>query len=254
MPLNEEEKEYFESRTESYIQFYYDPPPDSDEAAGPGTRKLKSSIFPTTSGENAMSKQMEMEIAMLEKSMNDDLKRKLQNVDSVYDVSVSISVTDMDPPYMNTRFLKGQEEGLESGRSVRKLQSSSLRITYDQTMEYRYNSVSGTDAPTDEVLVTEPFSLLTKRKEYINFLKNLPDIQPIAKAFENLSKVSPAVLADENKPLSMVAIISAVAGGVVFLILVFLGFRWWKKRGKGGVDGLDDYDPRRSRPEASRPQ
>jgi len=264
MPLNDEEKAYFESRTESYIQYYYDPPPDPDldsDATGLGTRKLESNMFPTTSGENLMSKQMEMEIAMLEKSMNDDLKRKLQNVDSVYDVSVSITVTGMDPPYMNRRFLKGQgqladaksvAEELESRRSVRKLQSNSLRITYDQSMEYRYNGVAGTDAPTDEVLVTEPFSLLTKRKEYINFLKNLPDIQPVAKAFENLSKVSPAVLADKSKPVSMVAIISAVAGGVVSLILVFLGFRWWKKKGEKG-DGLDDYDPR-SRPEASRPQ
>lgn len=227
MPLDDKETAYFENRTEYYIEYYFDPSvgddPNDTGGGGVGGTGRRNRIL-----------------------------RELQSSEDVYDVTVSINVTSMDPPYMQddasrSRFLNGILKSKGTPRTgTRNLQSVStsvLRITYDQSMSYRY---TGKNGPNAEDLILEPFSTLTRRKEYINFLQ-ASVLSPSAAAFSELDKVSPPELVPEKEKVSIVAIIACAAGAVAFLVLVAI-FVIWRRRRKSGREEIHDmaeYDPRR---------
>jgi hypothetical protein len=209
-PLDDEEKNYYESQTADYIRLYYDP--DTTSTTTERTRTL--------------------------------FLRNLEITENVYDVEVFINVTSIDPPFMTDEMLDGDND-------ARKLQTNdeaTLTIIYDQTMKYRY---SGDDASASETeaknLIQEPFSTLSKRNAYIDFLQDSSGISA-SNGFSGLTKVGPPELYVEPTKVGFVAIICGAAGGVVFIILVVI-FICWRRRKANEKDRRDlrDYDPSRRR-------
>ena len=208
-PLDDEEKNYYESQTADYIRLYYDP--DTTSTTTERTRMFL---------------------------------RNLEITENVYDVEVFINVTSIDPPFMTDEMLDGDND-------ARKLQTNdeaTLTIIYDQTMKYRY---SGDDASASETeaknLIQEPFSTLSKRNAYIDFLQDSSGISA-SNGFSGLTKVGPPELYVEPTKVGFVAIICGAAGGVVFIILVVI-FICWRRRKANEKDRRDlrDYDPSRRR-------
>jgi hypothetical protein len=217
LPLNVEETAYFSERTQAYIEFYYN----------------------------------ELETSPAE----------------IFDVEVSIENIRMNPPFVDAasgrmlRIGNGDGDGdgdgnvnssncvSESTLTSRNLQTDQeLRITYDQTMSYRYSGPQDEDSLakyTNQLLIQEPFNTITRRDDYISFLRNVENLIPAAGAFNNLSKVSPPELFVESEKISLVAIIAIAAGGTAFLIGVIVVVCWRKKKGKQNSDlDMRDYDPR----------
>jgi len=123
-----------------------------------------------------------------------------------------------------------------------------LRITYDQTMSYRYSGAQDEDSLaqlTNKLLIQDPFNTITRRDYYILFLRNISSIIDAAEAFNDLTKVSPPELFVESEKISLVAIIAIAAGGSAFLILVIVIVCWRRRKGKEMSDlDMRDYDPR----------
>ena len=220
LPLNADETAYFSERTEAYIEFYYN------------------------GGETGLA--------------------------DIFDVEVSIENISMNPPFVDAasgrmlRIGNGNDGGencdgnvndnssnsvSESTSTSRKLQTDQeLRITYDQTMSYRYSGAQDEDSLaliTNQLLIQDPFNTITRRDAYILFLEGLETFIPAAAAFNNLSKVSPPELFVESEKISLVAIIAIAAGGTAFLIGVIVLICWRKRKGKQNSDlDMRDYDPR----------
>lgn len=218
LPLDPEETLYFKTRTEEYIEFYYN---------------------------NGVEERL-----------------SLTGAKGVHDVNVTISNVSMNPPFTDVRKLSnkcskeattGVRDRIESCSlflNGRRLQIDELRIKYDQIMTYRFDGELNEETVaqlTNKYLIQDPFNTITRRADYINFLKGSQSSGVAARAFENLSKVGPPELFVEKKQMSMLAIIASAAGGAAFIILVIIFFIWRRRRKGKAMDDDDfrDYDPRR---------
>jgi len=232
LPLDEAETAYFVQRTQEYVEFYYN---------GVARRQILQSFL-----------------------------RRLNIVDDIFDVTVNISNISMNPPLLQETNGRRLGHDIDSSRHVsqtisksssasasspmlasRKLLGEELRIEYDQTMIYRYSGETDAESLaqiTNKLLIQDPFNTITRRDDYITFLKGSePNNIPAAAAFQNLDKVTPPEIFVKPDVISLVAIIAIVAGGVAFLLGVGLLIWWRKKKGKMSDDDLRDYDPSRAR-------
>jgi hypothetical protein len=197
LPLDPEETLYFQNRTEEYIEFYF--------------------------------------------NNGADERMSLNGFKGVYDVTVTIRIVSMNPPFTDTRKLSnkclrkataGVHDGMETCTlflNRRRLQTEELRIKYDQTMTYRFDGELNEEADAED-LIQDPFSILTKRLDYISYLKGTQSSVSAARAFENLTKVGLPELFVDKKEISMLTIIASAVGGAVFIVLVVVLFLW--KEGK----------------------
>lgn len=190
-----------------------------------------------------------------------DERMSLIGSKGVYDVTVTISIVSMNPPFTDTRKLSnkclrkataGDHDGMETCTlflNRRRLQTEELRIKYDQTMTYRFDGELNEETAaelTNEYLIQDPFRILTKRLDYISYLQGTQSSVSAARAFENVTKVGLPELFVNKKEISMTTIIASAVGGAVFIVLVVVLFLWRRRKGKGmNDDDFRDYDPRR---------
>lgn len=251
MPLDAAEINYFENRTEAYIEYYY----GNDDVDDTGGRKRRS-------------------------------VRKLLDTADIYDVSVSINVTEIDPPFddgsgnrrlasmlssalaldsavssasvsvststpptKSENLRKTESSPTQSQSQSRLLQGNILRITYDQSMTYRYSGTidASQQLPTNQVLIQDPFNTLSRRNSFISFLKDDTSNAVESSAFDGLTTVLPPELY-QKEGISTVAIIASAAGAAAFVVIVALVIIWRRRnRGKEDEVDLDDYNPNNRR-------
>lgn len=249
LPLNEVETEYFAERTQAYIEFYY-----NGAGEGSNRRKMLQSVF---RGLNIADDNIfDVTVTISNISMNPALAkatngRKLRNdFDSsshVAKTATTVRANTRTSTITSTNTSTTKESKSSSLLASRKLAGEELQIEYDQTMTYRYSGKTDEESLTqitNKLLVQNPFNTITRRDEYIIFLKGgLTNLTPAAAAFDNLDKVTPPELYVKSEAISLVAIIAIAAGGVVFLILIVVLICWKRSKGKTSEDDLRDYDP-----------
>jgi len=249
LPLNEVETEYFAERTQAYIEFYY-----NGAGEGSNRRKMLQSVF---RGLNIADDNIfDVTVTISNISMNPALAkatngRKLRNdFDSsshVAKTATTVRANTRTSTITSTNTSTAKESKSSSLLASRKLAGEELQIEYDQTMTYRYSGKTDEESLTqitNKLLVQNPFNTITRRDEYIIFLKGgLTNLTPAAAAFDNLDKVTPPELYVKSEAISLVAIIAIAAGGVVFLILIVVLICWKRSKGKTSEDDLRDYDP-----------
>eukprot|EP00557_Chaetoceros_sp_GSL56_P002574 CAMPEP_0176495116 /NCGR_PEP_ID=MMETSP0200_2-20121128/10476_1 /TAXON_ID=947934 /ORGANISM="Chaetoceros sp., Strain GSL56" /LENGTH=498 /DNA_ID=CAMNT_0017892955 /DNA_START=192 /DNA_END=1688 /DNA_ORIENTATION=- len=220
LPLNPEETLYFQTRTEEYIEFYY-----NNGAAERLSLTGSRGVY-------------DVNVTISNISMNPPFTnvRKLANKCST-EAAADIHHQDGIGPcasFSNRRRLQIEDE---------------LRIKYDQTMIYRFDGLLDEETAaelTNKYLIQDPFNTIIRRSDYIDFLRGGQSSDPDARVFENLTKVGPPELFVERKEISMLTIIASAAGGGVFLLVIIVFFIWRKRKGKAmDDDDFRDYDPRR---------
>lgn len=224
LPLNPDETQYFKTRTEEYIESYY-----NNRAKERKDSNLDRGVY-------------DVSVSIRNVSMNppftgvrrlDSKCWKYLDPDSTMDMKVSSCRS-----FFNRRRLQEEVE---------------LRIRYDQNMSYRFEGVlneeSGTQL-TNKFLIQDPFNTITRRGDYIESLKGSDagsTLPAAAIAFQTLSKVSPPELFVSKDKMNMLTIIASAAGGGAALILGVLLLVWRRRKGNNKMKDADfrDYDPRR---------
>ena len=158
---------------------------------------------------------------------------------AVYDAKVELKITNVAGPNGRRRRLGNEIISLR-----RALQSdSSVDVTYTQTLWYS-RLHPNLNLSIDEIAQL-PLSTDTYRDEYVGRLKSTLD------GYESLTAVSGISTANdkgsiekESNGLSLAAIIGIAAGGVALVLILFVGFVYYKKKTKidsgGEVDRGDD--------------
>lgn len=156
---------------------------------------------------------------------------------AVYDAKVEVMITNVAKP-------SGRKRRLNSGSSAmwRALQSdSSVEVTYTQTLWY--SGLAPNLSLTDDEMAQLPLSTDANRDEYVGRLKSTLD------GYESLTAVSEISVSsekgggggDESSGLPLPAIIGSAAGSVALLLILFIGFVYYKKKTKHVDDENFDH-------------
>ena len=144
---------------------------------------------------------------------------------NIYDLTATIELQSMDPPYVQPTSTSNTNKNLRNRH--RHLLSNTLTIKYKQSTSYRNSNPDFDVLPSN--LVTEPFSNVILRYNFVNLLKSNTD-RP---AFSNLDTISYPYVptpsptnnntdtsTSSNLPL-IIGIIGGVAGSIIITIAIF---------------------------------
>jgi len=131
--------------------------------------------------------------------------KTLQN--SLFNVTVDVKVTDMDPPFEQKKSAATEE----------------LKVIYDLNINYR--NAFRLNATQDDIL-REPFNNIVKRKNYVQFMQERGKGD-----FESLTHASLPIIEDadddetESTSLNLFLILGPVVGGIVVLFFIVFLYR-----------------------------
>lgn len=162
---------------------------------------------------------------------------------AVFDAKVEVMVTNVAGPGGRRRRLSGGD--LTQGRS---LQSDlSVEVTYTQTLWY--SSLDPNLSLTNDEIAQLPLSTNANRDEYVGRLKST------LAGYESLTAVSEISVTSDKEGgggdesgggLPLPAVIGTAVGSVALLLILFIGFVYYKKKTKHNdddVNHLHDDDP-----------
>jgi len=156
---------------------------------------------------------------------------------AVYDAKVEVMITDVANP--NGRRRLGDGGDFSQWRRV--LQSdSSVEVTYTQTLWY--SSLDPNLSLSNDEIAQLPLSTDANRDEYVGRLKSTLD------GYESLTAVSEISVTtdkgggggDESSGLPVPAIIGIAAGSIALMLILFIGFVYYKKKTKHDNLNMDD--------------
>jgi len=117
----------------------------------------------------------------------------------------------------------------KQGLRRRYLQTNQVTLTYKQTVSYRIMNPSAPDYTINDIIIN-PFSDISKRRDYKNFMKAPSNAPPSFTSLELIS--APTIQTKVDKGLGIGIIAAIAAGGAIIVAGGIFLFCWWRRKGK----------------------